>query len=186
MGVKAEKSADPKAEPPAGDKAARARDACREASAEPKSDEPPSYFVYVLACADGTLYTGYTNDVEQRVRTHNAGKGAKYTRGRTPVELVAQARFATKHEAMSAEFRFKRLSRNAKDALLARAHAEGFAEVLAQLQPGAADEDDAAGLPSCPLGRALGAGGGSVEGACDASGDWRRGARSFGDEGALR
>ena len=55
--------------------------------------ERPAFYVYVLACADGTLYTGYTNDVEQRARTHNAGKGAKYTRSRTPVEVVAQARF---------------------------------------------------------------------------------------------
>ncbi|WP_241963755.1 GIY-YIG nuclease family protein [Gordonibacter sp. 28C] len=138
--MKAEKPVDPNAEPSAGDEAVSVRDACREASAEPNSDEPPAYFVYVLACADGTLYTGYTNDVEQRVRTHNAGKGAKYTRGRTPVKVVAQARFATKHEAMSAEFRFKRLSRGAKDDLLARARAEGFAEALAALRPDADDE----------------------------------------------
>ena len=110
----------------------------------PDSDEATRekspFYVYVLACADGTLYTGYTNDVEQRVRTHNAGKGAKYTRSRTPVEVVAQARFATKHEAMSAEFRFKHLSRCAKDNLLARAHVEGFTQVLAELRSGAEDE----------------------------------------------
>lgn len=99
--------------------------------------EGPTFYVYVLACADGTLYTGYTNDVEQRVRAHNAGKGAKYTRSRTPVEVVAQARFATKREAMSTEFRFKRLSRPAKDRLLARARTEGFAAVLAELQEAA-------------------------------------------------
>lgn len=117
-------------------------------SEEPSSeglppDETPAFFVYVLACADGTLYTGYTNDVEQRVRTHNAGKGAKYTRGRTPVELVAQARFATKHEAMSAEFRFKRLSRTAKGDLLARARTVGFADALAALQPDPRDAEPA-------------------------------------------
>ena len=114
--------------------------------------EGPAFYVYVLACADGTLYTGYTNDVEQRARTHNAGKGAKYTRSRTPVEVVAQARFATKHEAMSAEFRFKHLSRRAKDRLLARARTEGFAAVLAELQEAAsadagAGAADAAGSP---------------------------------------
>ena len=114
--------------------------------------EQPAFYVYVLACADGTLYTGYTNDVEQRARTHNAGKGAKYTRSRTPVEVVAQARFATKHEAMSAEFRFKHLSRRAKDRLLARARTEGFAVVLAELQEAAsadagAGAADAAGSP---------------------------------------
>lgn len=106
--------------------------------------ERPAFYVYVLACADGTLYTGYTNDVEQRARTHNAGKGAKYTRSRTPVEVVAQARFATKHEAMSAEFRFKHLSRRAKDRLLARARTEGFAAVLAELQAGVNADADAA------------------------------------------
>ena len=148
--MRAEKPAGPKAESPAGNEAVPARGACCEASAEPSSDEPPAYFVYVLACADGTLYTGYTNDVEQRVRTHNAGKGAKYTRGRTPVEVVAQARFATKHEAMSAEFRFKRLSRGAKDDLLAHARTGGFADALAALQPDAParEPDDARFDPS--------------------------------------
>lgn len=86
------------------------------------SNEPADYFMYVLSCADGTLYTGYTTDVEQRVGTHNAGKGAKYTRSRIPVELVAQAHFCTKHAAMSAEYRFKRLTRAEKDTLIARAH----------------------------------------------------------------
>lgn len=83
------------------------------------SNERTDYFMYVLSCADGTLYTGYTTDVEQRLRTHNAGKGAKYTRSRIPVELVAQARFCTKHAAMSAEYHFKRLGRAEKDALIA-------------------------------------------------------------------
>ena len=106
--------------------------------------ERPAFYVYVLACADGTLYTGYTNDVEQRTRAHNAGKGAKYTRSRTPVEVVAQAHFATKHEAMSAEFRFKHLSRRAKDRLLARARTEGFAVVLAELQEAASADAGAA------------------------------------------
>ena len=82
--------------------------------------------------------------MEQRTRAHNAGKGAKYTRSRTPVEVVAQARFATKHEAMSAEFRFKHLSRRAKDRLLARARTEGFAVVLAELQEAASADAGAA------------------------------------------
>lgn len=131
-----EPSAGSDASLPEDGKAAGVRDARRGTSEEPSSSDSPAFFVYVLACADGTLYTGYTNDVEQRVRAHNAGKGAKYTRSRTPVEVVAQARFDTKHEAMSAEYRFKRLSRNAKDGLLARARAEGFAKVLAELQDG--------------------------------------------------
>ena len=76
--------------------------------------------MYVVKCADGTLYTGYSPDVEARVAAHNAGKGAKYTKTRRPVELVASASFETKHEAMSAEWHFKQLSRAQKDALLAR------------------------------------------------------------------
>lgn len=76
--------------------------------------------MYVVKCADGTLYTGYSPDVEARVAAHNAGKGAKYTKTRRPVELVASAAFETKHEAMSAEWHFKQLSRAQKDALLAR------------------------------------------------------------------
>lgn len=148
MGVRVEEPAGAGASRPSGEEPAEARDARRGPSEEPSSeglspDEQPAFFVYVLACADGTLYTGYTNDVEQRVRTHNAGKGAKYTRGRTPVKLVAQARFATKHEAMSAEFRFKRLSRAAKDDLLARARTAGFAGALAALQPGPRDAEPA-------------------------------------------
>ena len=61
------------------------------------------HYMYVVKCADGTLYTGYSPDVEARVAAHNAGKGAKYTKTRRPVELMASAAFETKHEAMSAE-----------------------------------------------------------------------------------
>ena len=61
------------------------------------------HYMYVLECADGTLYTGYAVDVERRVAVHNAGRGAKYTRSRLPVTLVANAEFASKHDAMSAE-----------------------------------------------------------------------------------
>ncbi len=96
-----------------------------------RAENDPSFYLYVLECADGTWYTGYTVDVAERVRAHNAGAGAKYTRSRLPVRLLAQAAYATKHEAMSAEFRFKRLSRAAKDDLLARARTAGFAEALA-------------------------------------------------------
>lgn len=114
--------------------AAKAKNPAKQA-AEPTSAAPSdtsAFFMYVLTCADGTLYTGYTTDVEQRVCAHNAGKGAKYTRSRTPVQVVAQARFATKHEAMSAEYHFKRLSRSTKERLLARARTEDFATILAE------------------------------------------------------
>lgn len=78
------------------------------------------YYMYVLVCADETLYTGYTTDVDQRVEKHNLGKGAKYTACRRPVRLLASAQFPTKHEAMSAEYRFKQLSRAEKLSLIAR------------------------------------------------------------------
>lgn len=97
---------------------------------------PPSFYLYVLECSDGTWYTGYTVDVEERVRTHNAGEGAKYTRGRLPATLVASARFATKREAMSAEYRFKRLTRRQKERLVRRAAHEPFEQVLRMLMPG--------------------------------------------------
>lgn len=82
---------------------------------DPRAENDPSFYLYVLECADGTWYTGYTVDVAERVRAHNAGAGAKYTRSRLPVRLLAQAAYATKHEAMSAEYRFKRLTRRQKE-----------------------------------------------------------------------
>ena len=65
-------------------------------------------YMYVVECADGTLYTGYTTDVERRLKTHNAGKGAKYTRARLPVKLLYSEAFASKPEAMSAEALYQR------------------------------------------------------------------------------
>ena len=91
-----------------------------------------SHFMYVLICADETLYTGYTTDVEKRIETHNAGKGAKYTAARRPVRLLAYAAFETKHEAMSAEYRFKRLSRAEKLSLIDRASDGAFAAFLTE------------------------------------------------------
>ena len=70
--------------------------------------------MYVVECADGTLYTGYTTDVKRRIKIHNAGKGAKYTRARLPVKLLYSESFASKPEAMSAEARFKKKSREKK------------------------------------------------------------------------
>ena len=78
------------------------------------------YYMYVVECCDGSWYTGYTTDVERRVAEHNDGRlGAKYTRARRPVSLVAFAPFRTKSEAMAAEYHFKRLSRDAKERLVA-------------------------------------------------------------------
>lgn len=92
--------------------------------------EQKSHYMYVLECADGSLYTGYTVDVQARLAAHNAGKGAKYTRARLPVSLLAYAEFASKHDAMHAEYVFKQLSRNEKDALLASASHSSFEEAL--------------------------------------------------------
>jgi len=75
------------------------------------------HHVYVLECSDGTYYTGYTTDVERRVAEHDAGDGAKYTRGRTPVELVYTERFESKSAAMSREYEIKQLSRAEKETL---------------------------------------------------------------------
>lgn len=92
--------------------------------------EQKSHYMYVLECADGSLYTGYAVDVQARLAAHNAGKGAKYTRARLPVSLLAYAEFASKHDAMHAEYVFKQLSRNEKDALLASASHSSFEEAL--------------------------------------------------------
>lgn len=69
------------------------------------------YYTYVLKCSDGTLYTGYTNDLGQRVVKHNNGKGAKFTRGKGPVEVVYFEIFLSKSEAMSREAEIKKLRR---------------------------------------------------------------------------
>lgn len=72
------------------------------------------YYVYILECRDGTLYVGSTNDIAKRIETHNASKGAKYTRGRTPVILRYSESFTTKGEALKREVELKRLSRAQK------------------------------------------------------------------------
>lgn len=71
-------------------------------------------YMYVVQCADGTLYTGYTTDIGRRIKAHNAGKGAKYTRPRLPVTLIYQESFPDKRVAMSAEALFKRKTREEK------------------------------------------------------------------------
>ena len=79
------------------------------------------FYVYILRCSDGTLYTGYTNDVERRLRTHNSGRGAKYTRSRVPCELVYKEGFKDKSSAMKREYFIKHsLSRKEKLELIDR------------------------------------------------------------------
>jgi putative endonuclease len=77
------------------------------------------HFVYIAECADGSLYTGYTNDVAKRIEAHNAGKGAKYTKSRCPVRPVHTERYATKEEALRREAQIKRLRREQKLHLIA-------------------------------------------------------------------
>ena len=73
-----------------------------------------AWTVYILRCADGTLYTGIAPDVEKRLQKHNEGKGAKYTRGRTPVELVYREEHPNRAEASKREYQIKQLSRAEK------------------------------------------------------------------------
>ncbi|QGN05985.1 GIY-YIG nuclease family protein [Halorhabdus sp. CBA1104] len=77
-----------------------------------------AHFVYVLRCEDDTLYTGYTTDPERRLAEHQAGEGAKYTRGRTPVELVHLERFESRSAAQSREYEIKQHSRDRKASLI--------------------------------------------------------------------
>lgn len=74
---------------------------------------------YMLRCSDGTLYTGWTNNIGKRLEAHNAGKGSKYTRVRTPVELAYLEVHETKKEAMSREMQIKQLTRKEKEQLVA-------------------------------------------------------------------
>ena len=78
-----------------------------------------SFYVYMVMCADDTLYTGIATNIERRIRVHNDGKGAKYTRSRLPVNLVYSELFDTKSEALKREYEIKKWSRTEKDALIA-------------------------------------------------------------------
>lgn len=78
-------------------------------------------YAYIVECSDGTLYTGYTNDLKRRVSAHNSGKGAKYTRSRLPVRLVYFEEYDSKEQAQSREYQIKRLTRKQKIDLI-----EGF------------------------------------------------------------
>jgi putative endonuclease len=73
-----------------------------------------SWFVYLVITSKNTLYCGYTINIEKRVATHNAGRGAKYTQKRLPVKLVYSEEFATKTEAMQREYAIKQMSRSEK------------------------------------------------------------------------
>lgn len=75
-------------------------------------------YTYIVKCSDGTYYTGWTNNLEKRIQSHNSGTGAKYTRPRLPVTLVYYETFVTKQEAMKREYSIKQLTRQQKESLI--------------------------------------------------------------------
>ena len=81
-----------------------------------------SWKLYILRCGDGTLYTGITTDVEARLETHRAGKGAKYTRGRGPLELVYSEECGTHSEALKRELQIKAMTRDEKERTIRSQH----------------------------------------------------------------
>lgn len=76
------------------------------------------WYVYILRCADDTLYTGITNDIERRLKAHNAGTASKYTRSHRPVAIVYQVEVGSKGDALRRELQIKAMSRQQKIALL--------------------------------------------------------------------
>ena len=75
-------------------------------------------YTYIVKCKDGSLYTGWTNNLEKRIRDHNEGKGAKYTKSRRPVMLAYYEEFQTKEEAIRREYAIKKMRRKEKEKLL--------------------------------------------------------------------
>lgn len=76
------------------------------------------WYLYILRCGDGSLYTGITTDVEKRLEAHRTGKGAKYTRGRSPLELVYSEECGTHSDALKRELAVKKLTRPEKEQLI--------------------------------------------------------------------
>lgn len=83
-------------------------------------------YTYIVRCCDGSLYTGWTNDLKKRIKDHNEGRGAKYTRSRRPVVLAYYEEFATKEEAMSREWAIKQMPRRKKEEIIRQAEHENF------------------------------------------------------------
>lgn len=76
------------------------------------------FYAYMLRCSDGSIYSGYTNDIDARIKKHNLGLGAKYTRSRRPVTLVYYEVFESKSEALKREAEYKKLSRSTKEEMI--------------------------------------------------------------------
>lgn len=92
---------------------------------EKNRKEQKNNYVYMVCCADGSLYTGWTNDLEKRVRMHNAGKGAKYTKSRLPVKLVYHEIYEDRIQAMKREAAIKKLTRRDKLKLIEKMNRTG-------------------------------------------------------------
>lgn len=75
------------------------------------------HYIYIIECKDGTFYTGYTTDIKRRLKEHNSGDGAKYTRGRYPVKLRHQEVFSSRSQAQKREYQIKQLPREKKEEL---------------------------------------------------------------------
>lgn len=88
-----------------------------------------AWWVYILKCADGTLYTGITNNIEKRIQKHNQGVGAKYTRSRAPVHLLYSEQFENRSEASQREYSIKQLSLKQKKELVSETKSETQVEI---------------------------------------------------------
>ena len=86
------------------------------------------WYLYILRCKDNTLYTGITTDVEKRLVAHCSGKGAKYTRGRAPLELVYQESCGSHSNALKREAEIKKLPRTAKEMLVKTREIQNYSE----------------------------------------------------------
>lgn len=86
-----------------------------------KIERTNKYYVYILECNDGTYYTGYTNNLEKRIESHNKGRGAKYVRGRGPVKLVYCKEYKSRKYAMKAEINIKKRTKKEKEEII-KAH----------------------------------------------------------------
>ncbi|CAJ1004624.1 MULTISPECIES: GIY-YIG nuclease family protein [Bacillales] len=91
---------------------------CRKSISESEIPSHKSHFVYILRCVDGTYYTGYATELARRIREHNEGRGAKYTRGRGPVELMYWEEGTDRSWGIRREEAIKRLTRSQKEELI--------------------------------------------------------------------
>lgn len=97
-----------------------------------RESQPPAWFVYILRCGDDSLYTGVARDVAARLRAHERGRGARYTRSRGPLELCAVRRCPSKGEALGLEYSIKQLTKREKERLLGGRRLSAFARARRQ------------------------------------------------------